>query len=333
MNTVRDVGPSLGDYPSTQTIDLEVDYNRFAPFRLAWILSLAALICVVPSKRLNWQPLYIAALGIFTAGIAAMFAGFAMRCLIAHRPPITNMYESVLSVGAGIAILGMIYELIYRKRYLLIAASGLSALVLILAESYPTLFDPGIHPLPAVLRNRFWLWVHVVPIMLSYAAFAVVWILANVSLGGYLGGHAGKELMNALSKLTLKIIRIGIFLLTAGTILGGFWADYSWGRFWGWDPKEVWALISVLFYLNILHARYVGWIADFGMAAWSVISFVVVIMTWYGVNFVLGSGLHSYGAGGGGERIYVVAALLIQAAYLAAAFSGYSYFKSDSAVE
>ena len=160
--------------------------------------------------------------------------------------------------------------------------------------------------------------------MASYAAFAVAWILGNVSLGGYLCGQAGKEFMNALSKLTLKILRIGVFLLTAGTILGGVWADYSWGRFWGWDPKEVWALITLLFYINILHARYVGWIADFGTAWWSVFSFIVVIMTWYGVNFVLGSGLHSYGSGGGGERIYVAGAILVQAVYMAAAFAGYS---------
>jgi len=88
----------------------------------------------------------------------------------------------------------------------------------------------------------------------------------------------------------------------------------------------------LLFYLNILHARYVGWIADFGTAVWSVISFVVVIMTWYGVNFVLGSGLHSYGAGGGGERIYVIVALLLQCAYLAVAmaFAGYSKTESTS---
>jgi ABC-type transport system involved in cytochrome c biogenesis permease subunit len=331
LASMRSVGPEQGDYPAPQTIALEVTYNHWAPFRLAWILSLFALICVLPSKLLNWKPLYVISMSIFAAAVAAMFAGFAVRCVIAERPPITNMYESVLSVGVGIAVLGLIYELIYRKRYLLIAASVLSALVLILAESCPSLFDASIHPLPAVLRNRFWLWVHVVPIMVSYAAFAVAWILANVSLGGYMSGNAGSEFMNALSKLMLKIIRIGVFLLTAGTILGGLWADYSWGRFWGWDPKEVWALISLLFYLNILHARYVGWLADFGTTVWTVISFVAVIMTWYGVNFELGSGLHSYGAGAGGVRIYVLGALLVQIVYLAAAIAG--YFRSDSAAK
>ena len=88
--------------------------------------------------------------------------------------------------------------------------------------------------------------------------------------------------------------------MAAGTILGGVWADYSWGRFWGWDPKETWALIALLGYLAILHGRLVGLVKDFGMVVWSIVTFSLVIMAWYGVNYVLGAGLHSYGFGAGG---------------------------------
>ena len=95
-------------------------------------------------------------------------------------------------------------------------------------------------------------------------------------------------------------------LLAAGTILGGVWANYSWGRFWGWDPKEVWALIALLGYLAILHGRYAGWIRKFGIAAWSVIAFQGVLMAWYGVNYVLGAGLHSYGFGTGGVQYVAI---------------------------
>jgi cytochrome c biogenesis factor len=95
-------------------------------------------------------------------------------------------------------------------------------------------------------------------------------------------------------------MQFGVVLLAAGTILGGVWADYSWGRFWGWDPKEVWALIALLCYVTILHGRFAGWVTQFGFAAWSVIAFLSVIMAWYGVNFVLGVGLHSYGFSSGG---------------------------------
>ena len=97
-----------------------------------------------------------------------------------------------------------------------------------------------------------------------------------------------------------RCIQIGSVLLLAGTILGGVWADYSWGRFWGWDPKETWAFIAFMGYIAVLHGRLVGWVRDFGMAVCSVGAFSLVIMAWYGVNYVLGAGLHSYGFGAGG---------------------------------
>jgi ABC-type transport system involved in cytochrome c biogenesis permease subunit len=97
---------------------------------------------------------------------------------------------------------------------------------------------------------------------------------------------------------------VGVVLVTAGTILGGVWADYSWGRFWGWDPKEVWALITLLVYLIPLHGRFAGWVNTFGLAMLSIVCFSSVLMAWYGVNFVLGVGLHSYGfTEGGGQGI------------------------------
>jgi hypothetical protein len=91
-----------------------------------------------------------------------------------------------------------------------------------------------------------------------------------------------------------------VLLLAAGTFLGGWWAAYSWGRFWGWDPKETWALIALVCYVIPLHARYAGWVKDFGLAVSAVVCYAAIVMCWYGVNFVLGAGLHSYGFGGGG---------------------------------
>jgi cytochrome c biogenesis factor len=107
-----------------------------------------------------------------------------------------------------------------------------------------------------------------------------------------------------------------VLLLAAGTILGGWWAAYSWGRFWGWDPKEVWALIALLGYLAVLHARFAGLIKTFGLIVWSVVSFSGVLMSWYGVNFVLGEGLHAYAFGSGGQP-YVFTAVVINLAYVA----------------
>ncbi len=102
-------------------------------------------------------------------------------------------------------------------------------------------------------------------------------------------------MVKPLSNFIYRAMQVGVLLIAAGTILGGVWADYSWGRFWGWDPKEVWALITLLVYLIPLHGRFAGWVSTFGLVAASVVCFLSVIMAWYGVNFVLGVGLHSYG--------------------------------------
>jgi ABC-type transport system involved in cytochrome c biogenesis permease subunit len=105
-----------------------------------------------------------------------------------------------------------------------------------------------------------------------------------------------------LSNFIYRSMQVGVLLIAAGTILGGVWADYSWGRFWGWDPKEVWALITLLVYLIPLHGRFAGWVSTFGLVAASVVCYLSVIMAWYGVNFVLGVGLHSYGFVEGGSQ-------------------------------
>jgi ABC-type transport system involved in cytochrome c biogenesis permease subunit len=114
--------------------------------------------------------------------------------------------------------------------------------------------------------------------------------------------QATVAIVKPLSNFVYRAMQVGVLLIAAGTILGGVWADYSWGRFWGWDPKEVWALITLLVYLIPLHGRFAGWVSTFGLVAASVGCFLSVIMAWYGVNFVLGVGLHSYGFVEGGSQ-------------------------------
>ena len=118
-----------------------------------------------------------------------------------------------------------------------------------------------------------------------------------------------------------RSMQIGVLLVATGTILGGIWADRSWGRFWGWDPKEVWALITLLVYLVPLHGRFAGWVSTFGLVVSSVVCFGSVVMAWYGVNFVLGVGLHSYGfSEGGGQGVVLSAMLAVLAVVFAAAW-------------
>jgi len=122
-----------------------------------------------------------------------------------------------------------------------------------------------------------------------------------------------------VSGFIYRAMQAGTLLLAAGTLLGGVWASYSWGRFWGWDPKETWALIALLTYLAILHGRFLGWIRDFGLAVGALLGGLTVLMAWYGVNFILGTGLHSYGFGSGGYA-YVGGFVAFEVAVIAAAF-------------
>jgi ABC-type transport system involved in cytochrome c biogenesis permease subunit len=207
----------------------------------------------------------------------------------------------------------------------------LALLGLIAGDAAPAIMDPALNPLMPVLRSNYWLTIHVLTITLGYAAFALTLGLANTSLFYFFkskkenkaGTH--KKILE-VNQLTYRAMQFGVVLIAAGTILGGIWADYSWGRFWGWDPKEVWALITLLCYLVILHGRYTNWVGQFGFAALSAVSFMSVVMAWYGVNFILGVGLHSYGFSSGGT-LWVVGFVGLQLAYLLAAT--WAHFRSS----
>ena len=302
----RRIGPDLGTYPSRATIDLEVAYNRWALFSIAWVLSLTASVCLSLNMLARWKGLSLAGLALFAGSLAVMLIGFAVRAAISGRVPVTNLYESVVFAAFGAMVFGLVFGLLARKEYVFAAAAYAATLALLLADYCPSVLDPRIRPLMPVLRSNFWLAVHVITIMLSYAAFALAWAIANNTLHYFLFGSKSREAINARARLIYKTLQVGVLLLVVGTILGAFWADYSWGRFWGWDPKEVWALITLLAYLAVLHARSAGWVGNRGLVAWSVVCFCLVIVTWYIANML--PGLHEYGLSSGGQ-IYVWTAI------------------------
>jgi len=196
-------------------------------------------------------------------------------------------------------------QALQRKLFALVGA-GVGFLVALIAYYAPsTVLDRGIGAPMPILRDNFWLFVHVLTITASYGAGALAWGLSNIALGVYLLGRyrAGRppETCATLAAYAYKAIQVAVLLLAAGTVLGALWADVAWGRFWSWDAKETWALISLLVYMIILHGRYAGWSGDFGMAIGSVLGATAILIAWYGVNFLLGSGLHSYGSGTGGQ--------------------------------
>ena len=299
-------GISLGKYPVSQ----EIFYNELSPFSKAWKFYLLAFILLLIS--VYGRNVWIGRAGFlaFALGFAVHTAGFVLRCWIAGRPPVSNMYESIIWVSWGVVFFASILGMIYRQKLYFLAASAISAIGLILSASAPTVLNPHIANLEPVLRSNFWLTIHVMTITLSYAAFALALGIGHYNLFLFGWRNNDKEKLKAVNLFLYRTIQIGVILLAAGTILGGVWANYSWGRFWGWDPKEVWALIALLGYLSILHGRYAGWLQEFGMAVASVIAFLGVLMAWYGVNFVLGVGLHSYGFGGGGLP-YVITGILL----------------------
>ena len=292
-------------YPAVSNLKREVNFNQLHLFGKAWRLYAIAFIVMLLVIWLKPLELYWSAIGVFVAGILVQGYGFLLRMQIAGRPPVTNMYESVVWVGFGIAALALAFELSYRARYYLLAAAPLSVLCLVLADSLPAVLDPGIAPLVPVLRDNFWLSIHVPTIALSYASFALALGLGHVTLGNYLFTPQAKQRIQTLSELNYRVLQVGVLLLTTGIILGGIWAYFSWGRFWGWDPKETWSLIALLCYLAPLFSRLLGWIGNFGVSIASVVSFNAVLMAWYGVNFVLGTGLHSYGFSTGGSALFV----------------------------
>lgn len=330
--TVPALGAELGAYPDQSKIDLEILYNRWVPFRFGWVLMTLTFIFLLLSMGTGWKSFYAAGWVTAVAGFVAIVVGFGMRVTISGRAPVTNMYESVVYVGLGVAFFGMLFELIYRKKYILTASAAVATIALILADNCPAVLDPSLRPLQPVLRSNFWLVTHVMTITLSYAALALALGIGNITLGYYLAGSTNRKVINGLTNFTYRAIQVGVLLLAAGTILGGVWADYSWGRFWGWDPKEVWALVALLGYLAVLHARSADWVRQFGLAALSVLCFSLVVMAWYGVNFVLGAGLHSYGFGGGGQK-YVFTVLGVQGLFVLAAGIRYAFQRASERQE
>jgi ABC-type transport system involved in cytochrome c biogenesis permease subunit len=385
--------------------------------------------------------------------------------MISGWAPVTNLYETVVWVALISAVIGLTLEAIYRSVYPAAAAAGVAMLCTIIAANAQSVLNPNIEALNPILRSNYWLTIHVITIVSSYAAFALAlglgligtwfyltapyrrdvginelarpllavpvlaglgtlgiygsynagasgstelirlwglgmttsdllffggWALASGGIAvlvmvasGLLGefvarltlrnqlgsteqsaevatelaasstassiasagggtatmtrpsiaeirariaeGRGGSndsprdramraraEQVKPVASFVYRALQVGVLLVAAGTILGGVWADYSWGRFWGWDPKEVSALITLLVYLIPLHGRFAGWINSFGMTMAAVLCFNSVLMAWYGVNFLLGVGLHSYGfAEGGNQGAVLLSALVV----------------------
>lgn len=327
-DSLRSLSPRI--YPQDRQLRLEYFYNHFNGFyRAIWFYGLAFLVLLIAHLRKTGAALRNVGVATAVIGLAFHATGIILRCLIAGRPPVTNMYESIIWVSFAVSFFGMIFFARYRTPVYLLAALPVTLIALLLVHQMPIAMPSSIDPLVPVLRDNFWLTIHVLTITLSYAAFALAMGFGHILLFRYARDPRGARADAPMHFWLYRVLQLGVLLLAAGTILGGVWANYSWGRFWGWDPKETWALIALLCYIVTLHGRLAGWWTQFGLVVASVVCFLAVLMAWYGVNFVLGKGLHSYGFGIGGET-YVATFVIVDLAFVA--FAIWRYRMSRRAV-
>jgi len=280
----------------------------FAKLRLpmwALLLSLLGLGSLVLTKGNRWP------LGFAFTTVIVQTVYLTMRVMISGRAPITNMYETVLFSGYAALLLALAVGHFKKERQYIYVGLAYNFLSIMMINFSGGMLSSSISPLVPVLRDNFWLSTHVTTIIISYGALALSWILANTALIRSRFGDVSKQELTAYTDQIYTCLKYGIVLLAAGIILGGVWADYSWGRFWGWDPKETWSLIVLCLYMAILHGKYTSWISPARFIPLNALAFLSVMMAWFGVNYILASGLHSYGFSEGGA-IFLGSFFLIQ---------------------
>ena len=288
--------------PPRWRLSWEVGYNRAQPFAIACavyaIAAAALLVSVVGTSPLVPQglPSVAAVVGTRTLWLAFALhaAGIASRVVLGGRPPVSNFYETMLWLPFVAVVVSLVMERVARVRFVAAAAALLAAIVLLLAAHVP--LDSSIAPVVAVLRSNLWLTIHVLTVVASYGALALAAVVAHLYAALHLARRQGHPLLVPLSEWLYHTIQVGVVLLAAGIMLGAVWANASWGRYWGWDPKETWALITLLWFLALLHGRMAGWLAGLGLAAGTIAGLLLLLMTYYGVSFYL-VGLHSYAGG------------------------------------
>lgn len=264
---------------------IELWYNRIHPFTLSLVFYLLCLAFVLVGS-LGWARLGAMAPYALFAGVALHGLGIIARMMILQRPPVSTLYESIIFVG----LITALYGCLSRQRIALIIAALCAAFLHLVALSHDQDGD-SMMMLSAVLNTNFWLATHVLCITAGYGFCLITSALAHVQLYRQSkNSDAGGGLHAVMHRAALW----SLLLTGVGTVLGGIWADQSWGRFWGWDPKENGALLIVLWLVWALHGRISGAMKGVGFAAALAYLSVIVMLSWFGVN-LLNVGLHAYG--------------------------------------
>ncbi len=297
----------------------EILFNRIQPFYAGLVIYVVALLVLFASWLTAPETLRRTAFFLLMAGALVHTGGLAARIILQGRPPVTNLYSSAIFVGWGVVILGVVLERIYKRGFATGVAAATGFATLLVAQNLGTEGDT-MEMMRAVLDSNFWLATHVVTITIGYSGtFLAGAIAIGYTLWKHFSDAHDPETSKALLSMAYGIICFSLFFSFVGTVLGGIWADQSWGRFWGWDPKENGALLIVLWNAIILHARWAGYIREKGIMACAIFGNIVTSWSWFGVN-QLSVGLHSYGFTNEGAlylKLFIASQLLLMALCLA----------------
>jgi ABC-type transport system involved in cytochrome c biogenesis permease subunit len=279
---------------ATKRTSFEFLFNHVDPFTHSMVLYVLAFLLACGSW-LGWsRPLNRSAFYLLLLAIVIHTFGLIARMYLQERPPVTNLYSSAIFIGWGAVIVALILERIFRDGIGAACAGAIGFITLIIAHHLAGSGDT-LEMLQAVLDTNIWLATHVVAITTGYSAMFLAGMLAMIYIvRGVFTRSLKKETADSLSRMTYGVVCFATLFSFVGTVLGGIWADQSWGRFWGWDPKENGAVLIVLWCAIILHARWGGFIRQRGLMIMAIFGNVVTSFSWFGVN-MLGVGLHSYG--------------------------------------
>ncbi|MCC6235737.1 MAG: cytochrome c biogenesis protein CcsA [Verrucomicrobiales bacterium] len=269
-------------------------FNHLQLFYHAMVLYVGALLCAFISWFNRNEFLRRTGVTLSVVAILIHTAGLVYRMVLEGRPPVTNLYSSAIFIGWGTVLLGLALERFYRDGIGTVVGAVTGFTTLVVAHNLATSGDT-MALLQAVLDTNFWLATHVVVVTLGYSASFVAGFLAVLYvLRGFFTSSLTKAAATALARMVYGVICFAMLFSFVGTVLGGIWADQSWGRFWGWDPKENGALLIVIWNAVYLHARWGKLLSEKALMAVAIFGNIVTAFSWFGVN-MLGIGLHSYG--------------------------------------
>jgi ABC-type transport system involved in cytochrome c biogenesis permease subunit len=269
-------------------------FNQVDPFTHSMVLYVLAFLLACGSWLAWSRTLNRSAFYLLLLALAIHTFGLVSRMYLQERPPVTNLYSSAIFIGWGAVIVALILERIFRDGIGAACAGAIGFITLIIAHHLAGSGDT-LEMLQAVLDTNIWLATHVVAITTGYSAMFLAGMLAIIYvIRGVFTRSLNKKTADSLTRMTYGVVCFATFFSFVGTVLGGIWADQSWGRFWGWDPKENGAVLIVLWCAVILHARWGGYIRQRGLMIMVIFGNVITSFSWFGVN-MLGVGLHSYG--------------------------------------